>query len=89
MVSSLSDSLALQLGCGVWLKPPQRAWRSLPGWGWELVREWKEGLLQSRGQVVEKAGLAAPAQTHCPTVLPLSFLVEVCKVVCPVPLEIS
>lgn len=39
---------ALQLRRGVCWKHPQTASLSLPGWGWELLREWKEGLLQSR-----------------------------------------
>lgn len=39
---------------------------------------------------MEKASLAAPARTHCPTVLPLSLVVEgVQNVVCSVTLEIN
>lgn len=42
------------------------------------------------GQVMEKASLAAPARTHCPTVLPLCPGVEgVQNVACSVTLEIN
>lgn len=58
------------------------------------MREWKEGLPRSKrgagGQVMEKPSLAAPARTHCPTVLPLGPGVEgVQNVACSVTLEIN
>lgn len=80
-LSSLSLSLseflehALQLGCGVCLKHPQTACPSLPGWGWERLREWKEGLLQSRRAGNGKSQSCRPRSDtlpHCSPAQPCS-----------------
>lgn len=79
---SLSEFLehTLQQGCGVCSKHPQTACLSLPGWGWELLREWKEGLLQSRRAGNGKSQSCRPRSDtlpHCSPTQPCNG--KVCK----------